>query len=179
MTEVLFITTERPPLHTLDDVAETLRTRHGAVSRLAIFFDPEDIADSLHLEEIHRVQVHLSQLGGKPVRRFTPRWFWLLVRNPLARMRLRRADKILRPWLMVKNDPWVRRRAADADVIVAVDANAVYCVWELAQINTTAHAVRGLYESLEVLTKDESPGSGRAEVAGSAASAESSAPIAE
>lgn len=153
MTEVLFITTERPPLRALDDVAGELREQHGAEVRLAIFFDPEDITDSVHLDEIHRVQVHLSQLGGKPVRKFSPQWFWLVARNPVARYQLRRADNILRPWLMAQNDPWVRRRTVDADVIVALDANAVYCVWELAQINTTAYAVRGLYESLEALRK--------------------------
>jgi len=49
-----------------------------------------------------------------------------------------------RAWMHGQRDPWLRTRAREAHVIVALDANAVYTVWELARINTGAHACYGV-----------------------------------
>ena len=54
-------------------------------------------------------------------------------------------------WLRARNDPRVRRRAATADVLVALDPGAVHTVWQLARRHRTADAVVGLAPALAAL----------------------------
>lgn len=157
MTKVLFIATDRPLANSLDDVAAELRDHYGASARLATYAHTEHLGEMPNVEEVHKVQVQLSLLRGKPVRKYTPQWLWVVVRNPILRKRLQRADNILRPWLLAHTDPWVMKHAREADVLVALDDRAVYTVWELAQLNTKAKAVRGMYDSLEAVKRPEEP----------------------
>jgi hypothetical protein len=168
MTEVLFVATVTAPLVALDDVAGELRS-YGARVRLATYFDPETIANSLHLDEIHQVKFHLSEVGGRKVRRFSPQWFWVVLRNPLRRATVRRADRISRTWIMGRSDPWMRARAAEADLLVALDVKAVYCVWKLARRHPETRAIRGLYEAL--LAMRAGPVPDMAELAGAGVAA--------
>lgn len=151
MTNVLFITLDRPLASALNEVADELHRHYGAKVRLATFVDPEQIGEVSNLDEIHRVKLHLSHVRGRPARKYSPRWAYVLLRNPFLRRRLQKADNILKPWLLAQTDPWLMKHAREADVLVALDARAVYTVWELAQVNSKAKAVRGLYESLEAL----------------------------
>jgi hypothetical protein len=155
VTNVLFITLDRPLASALNEVADELHEHYGATVRLATFVDPEQIGEVSNLDEIHRVQLHLSHVRGKVARKYTPSWAYVVVRNPLLRKKLQKADNILKPWLLARTDPWLMKHAREADVLVALDARAVYTVWELAQINTKAKAVRGLYESLEALKRPD------------------------
>ena len=63
----------------------------------------------------------------------------------------RRADQLglaEETWAYVAADEWVLDRANRADVLVAIDARAVYAVWELARRNPHADAVFGLAPGL-------------------------------
>jgi hypothetical protein len=151
VTNVLFVTTDRPLASALNDVAGELHQHYNATVRLATFVDPEHLGEVSALDDIHRVKLHMSYIRGRKARRYTPSWLWVLIRNPFLRRKLSKADNIEKPWLLAQTDPWLMKHAKEADVLVALDARAVYTVWELAQINTTAKAVRGLYESLEAV----------------------------
>ncbi|MEO3744483.1 glycosyltransferase family 1 protein [Plantactinospora sp. B5E13] len=64
-----------------------------------------------------------------------------------------RAEPTRRMWLNVRSDPWLRRRAQEADILVALDWQAVYLVWRLAQRHPEPDAVYGLAPSLTAVEK--------------------------
>ena len=47
-------------------------------------------------------------------------------------------------WHVVANDPWVRARITEADVIVALDTYALYAVWRIARRLPRTDAVFGM-----------------------------------
>ena len=63
------------------------------------------------------------------------------------------AVKSRKLWLRVRNDERARRRAATADVLVALDVNAVHTVWQLARRHRAADAVVGLAPAQAALAK--------------------------
>ncbi|HEU4349344.1 MAG TPA: glycosyltransferase family 1 protein, partial [Actinoplanes sp.] len=72
---------------------------------------------------------------------------------PRDRLECRDAQMSRRLWLRARNDPRVRRLAGSADVIAALDPNAVNTVWELARRHRAADAVVGLAPALAALAK--------------------------
>ncbi|THV43399.1 glycosyltransferase family 4 protein [Glycomyces buryatensis] len=74
--------------------------------------------------------------------------------HPLRRSNLRRAVDLPfgeRVWLRIHSDSWLRARAREAHVLVALDDGAVYTVWQLAQRNRTAKAVNGFAPALDAV----------------------------
>ena len=131
MTEVLLVAGAVPPRPTvLVDALTRLRER-GARVYLACDFDPARLGIAEELAETRRVGK-----GGKAGGR---------VFNNL----LRGATPPVRVWLRASRDPWVRDHARSAEVIVALDNNAVHTVWQLAHRNRRADAVFGLTPALK------------------------------
>jgi glycosyltransferase involved in cell wall biosynthesis len=56
-----------------------------------------------------------------------------------------------RVWLKIRDDGWVRERARQADLLVALDTTSVYAVWELAKRYPRPAAVHGLAPALRAL----------------------------
>ncbi|MEV6654309.1 hypothetical protein [Streptomyces sp. NPDC051219] len=56
-----------------------------------------------------------------------------------------------RTWLYANKDAWLKQHARKADVLVALDAQAVYTVWQLAQANRVAHACFGTAAAVRAL----------------------------
>lgn len=63
-------------------------------------------------------------------------------------------------WLFARRDPWIAEHARAADILVALDPNAVYTVWELAQRHPRAEACNGLAAGLKALPEPPSGGAG-------------------
>ncbi len=72
-------------------------------------------------------------------------------RGPEFYRRSREATFPVETALHVEADPWVLRRAARADVIVAIDLTAVYSVWRLAKRFPGPAAVSGLKAGLNAV----------------------------
>lgn len=73
---------------------------------------------------------------------------------PLSgRMRSRGGTAALRLWWRAMGDRELRRAAARADVLVALDAPAVHTVWQLARRNRGADAVVGMTPALRSVEK--------------------------
>lgn len=64
-------------------------------------------------------------------------------------------------WEWAGADEWVRAKAADADVLVALDQAAVYSVWQLAQENPGAVAVWGLSPAHDAVRSIRDSGASR------------------
>ncbi|WP_446219594.1 glycosyltransferase [Micromonospora sp. IBHARD004] len=56
-----------------------------------------------------------------------------------------------RVWARIRREPWARERAHGADVLVALDAHAIYTVWRLAQRNRMADARYGVQAAVQAL----------------------------
>jgi glycosyltransferase involved in cell wall biosynthesis len=74
-----------------------------------------------------------------------------------------------RVWMHARRQSWVRQHARSADVLVALDAHAVYTVWRLAQRHRGADAVYGANAALKsVDARAQRPGPGALERVASA-----------
>ncbi|MFE7522122.1 glycosyltransferase family protein [Streptomyces halstedii] len=64
-----------------------------------------------------------------------------------------------RAWIHAQRDSWLGSQARKAKVLVALDPQAVYTVWQLARINAGAHACYGVAAALRaVADRRERPG---------------------
>ena len=73
--------------------------------------------------------------------------------SPADRSEYTNAVKSRKLWLRARNDARMRSRAGSADVIVALDPNAVHTVWQLARRHRAADAVVGLAPARAALAK--------------------------
>ncbi|MGW4155724.1 glycosyltransferase family 1 protein [Micromonospora chersina] len=135
MIEVLMVLGAVPGrVAVLTDALEQFRSL-GVTVRVATTFDPaEKIPAATELAEVHLLPT-AKELG--------PRF---------GRM-IKRANPGRRPWLRAQRDPWVRRHAKRADVLVALDAQALHTVWQLAQRHRRADAVYGIAPALRAVEK--------------------------
>ncbi|MEU4778200.1 glycosyltransferase family 1 protein [Micromonospora sp. NPDC023633] len=58
-----------------------------------------------------------------------------------------------RVWARIRREPWLRERYRSADVLVAMDAHAIYTVWRLAQRNRTADARYGVAAAVQAIAE--------------------------
>jgi glycosyltransferase involved in cell wall biosynthesis len=128
MIEVLLVSVAAAPADSL----AAARRLHGTDVRLrlAAFTAVADLPDSPLFTERHSFALEPSQLGRQ------------------AAAAAQKAPAPRRAWINGQRDPWLRARARKANVIVALDAQAVYTVWQLAQVNTGAHACHGATAAL-------------------------------
>lgn len=145
MTDVLIIASARPQLAVLADAVAKLRAQ-GARVYLAATFHLKPVAEEISeagFADTHQLPRSVSH------------------RSSTLRRQAREAPKSMRVWLQAKGDAWLRTHARKADVFVALDSNAVYSVWRLAQHNRAAEAVFGLGPALKTvsdLTEDGAEG---------------------
>ncbi|WP_236648123.1 glycosyltransferase family 1 protein [Micromonospora sicca] len=134
MIEVLMVLGAVPGrVAVLTDALEQFRSL-GVTVRVACTFDPDKIPAAADLAELHLLPT-AKELG--------PRF---------GRM-VKRASPARRPWLRAQRDPWVRRHAKRADVLVALDQQALHTVWQLAHRYRRADAVFGLAPALRAVEK--------------------------
>ncbi|MEU0988444.1 glycosyltransferase family 1 protein [Streptomyces sp. NPDC005953] len=135
MTDVLFIATAQPQLGVLAGAVQKFRAL-GASVRMACHFDTRNCLeelDRLELDGYQQLPYGIGNLG------------------PLAKRRMKKVPHGRRLWLQSRRNPWMRQQGLGAQHLVALDANAVYVVWRLAQYNTTASASFGIAPALRAI----------------------------
>ncbi|MFI0796356.1 hypothetical protein ACH4OY_27270 [Micromonospora rubida] len=134
MIEVLMVTGNVPGrIAVLTDALAKFRAA-GARVRIASTFEPELIPGVEGLAELHML----------PVTADLP---------PRVRRKLARASPARRPWLRAQHDPWVRRYARQADILVALDGRALHTVWQLAHRHRRSDAVYGIAPALRAVER--------------------------
>ncbi|MFD2079502.1 Glycosyltransferase involved in cell wall bisynthesis [Actinopolymorpha cephalotaxi] len=130
MTEVLLIVVSLADVPRLLGLVERLCSA-GLTIRVALAVPASaaaaDVEEQLggDVAEVRLVRMNLSgRRGGVAPARFSRRWTKVVARNLLVRGGVRVADDERRGWLMVRYDPWIRRRARVADLILAADQDA-------------------------------------------------------
>lgn len=92
---------------------------------------------------------------ANPPRRWSPTWIWVVVRNLWRKATLKPARKLLSAPMLwaaaVSGNPDAVRRLDEADVMTAIDPDAVYPVWKAARRNQRAAAINGLRPTLQHL----------------------------
>jgi glycosyltransferase involved in cell wall biosynthesis len=159
MIDVLIVAAVKPEWRSLLAAANGL-TRSGARVCVACAFDTAGLPTT-GVAEVRTLAMDLRGLrNGRRPRRFTPAWAWVVVRNRVIRVRVRRAPLQVRTWLLARYDPWLRAQAARADAFVALEQRGVYTVWRLARGNLSAVAllgIRPLKEAIDDLRTVERP----------------------
>ncbi|SDT21877.1 glycosyltransferase [Actinopolymorpha singaporensis] len=130
MTEVLLIVVSLSDVPRLLGLLERLGSA-GLTIRVALAVPASataaDVEEQLGTDaaEVRMVRMNLSgRRGGVAPARFSRRWAKVVTRNLVVRGGVRVADDERRGWLMVRYDPWIRRRARQADLILAADRDA-------------------------------------------------------
>ncbi|MEV6176031.1 hypothetical protein [Streptomyces sp. NPDC052015] len=132
MTHVLLIAGSAPTLSMLKAAVEQLRAA-GATVRLAGLFDREAVDGVLDAADVCSLTEVTAERGTAFAKR--------VAKLPPSR----------RTWASAERSPFVRGNARKAQVLVALDANAVYTVWRLAERNRRADAVFGVAPALRAL----------------------------
>ena len=123
MIDVLLVTVAPIPVELLLAVARRL---HGPDVRLRwATSSVADLPDSPLFTEWHSFAQEPSTLGRRTAKA------------------AEEAPPSKRAWMHGQRDSWLQARAGKANVIVALDSQAVYTVWQLAQVNAGAHACYG------------------------------------
>lgn len=125
MIDVLLVAVAEAPAGSLAVAARRLEGPDVRL-RLAAFHTLADVSVTPPFTEWHSFAQEPSTLGRK------------------AEAAVEGASVPRRAWMHGQRDPWLRARAREANVIVALDAQAVYTVWQLAQTNSSAHACHGV-----------------------------------
>ncbi|MGH3735603.1 MAG: glycosyltransferase family 1 protein [Micromonosporaceae bacterium] len=140
MTKVLILANTLPvDTSVLRDALRKFGDKAATVS-LACFVPPEEPALDASLAEVRSFALTEEQL------------------TPLRRAAIERARPSRRVWLHAKRHRWLRERAREADLLVALDPIAVHTAWELAQRCPKADAVYGLAPALRQLDKRTTEG---------------------
>jgi glycosyltransferase involved in cell wall biosynthesis len=143
MIDVLIVAAVKPEWSSLLAAANGLM-KSGARVCVACAFDTAGLPTT-GVTEVRTLAMDLRGLrNGRRPRRFTPAWVWVVVRNRVIRVRVRRAPLQVRTWLLAQYDPWLRAQAARADAFVALEQRGVYTVWRLARGNLAAVALLGI-----------------------------------
>jgi len=102
----------------------------------------------------HRAAPVRIDPDNRPVR-YSPAWAWVVARNLSRRVAFGPARKTLGVatlwWMAVAHSRDALHEIDDADVITALDAGAVYSVWNCARRNRHAAAINGIGPTLEHL----------------------------
>jgi len=116
-------------------VEQMIRARAaGAEIAVVCNFDPESLSIGGELASFHQLDPRSPEYSRS-------------LRRALAA-----ASRPQRVWLLVERNRAVRRLLKDADVIVALDANAVHAVWELAQRHRRPAAVFGMAAAIKAVS---------------------------
>ena len=145
MTRVLLVASAHPAQNALAEALD--RMPAGTTVDLALTSPKSKIGPVLQ-RRMHVVRVMrrpAARLRARfPAGLASPRWWRDLSVIVRSRLVARVGDAPARTWFGAAHDPWVRARAAEADVLVALDRSAVYAVWRLGRRHPGAAAVHGL-----------------------------------
>ena len=134
MTEVLIVSHWIPVRPSV--LADTVRQMHDDGLKVTIVCgcDPAEITVPAGTAEVHGV------LAAKKI-------------PARDQFEYQHAAKARKFWLRCRADTRVRRLAGSADVLVALDVNAVHTVWQLARRHRAADAVVGLVPALRAIER--------------------------
>ena len=132
MINVLLVTVAATPTELVVATARRLQGP-GVRLRWAAFSAVADLPDSPLFAEWHSFAQEPADLGRK------------------GAAAAEKAPAPRRAWMHGQRDPWLRARAREANVIVALDAHAVFTVWQLAQVNGGASACYGAAAALQAV----------------------------
>ncbi|MEV5674813.1 glycosyltransferase [Streptomyces sp. NPDC052179] len=133
MIDVLLVTVASPPAESLSASARNFQGLDVRL-RLSTFSGPESLPESELFTERHSFSQSDASLGRKEA----------------AAAQKAAAPK--RAWMHAQRDTRLLASARKAKVLVALDAQAVYTVWQLARINPSAHACYGIAAALRAVT---------------------------
>lgn len=132
MTKVFIVAGLVPPRPAvLADGLRQLRDR-GAQVHMACHFALDRLQLDQDLAELRRMSTAPTGVGS-------------------ALRAVRGGDPARQVWLRTRRDPWVRKHARTADVLVALDQRAVHTVWQLAQRHRRCDAVFGLNPAIKAV----------------------------
>jgi glycosyltransferase involved in cell wall biosynthesis len=135
----------------------------------------DDARAALRVAEIRQLRMSLTgRRAGVAPRRWSLAWAKALLRNVVVRAGVRIGGRSLSTWLRAKYDPWLRRTAGTADVILAADRHAsraaryagihgaaaavtTVCDPTYAELRKGALGVRPLQQLLHTRSDDQPP----------------------
>ncbi|SCG78757.1 glycosyltransferase [Micromonospora humi] len=131
MSNVLLVTGVSPQAGILSTAVQRLRET-GAQVYLVGALNQDEMAEDLRLDGVCALPTDIAK--DSPTRA------------------LARQVPGERVWSRIRREPWAREQARTADVLVALDAHAVYTVWRFAQRNRSADARYGIQAAVQALT---------------------------
>lgn len=142
VTDILLITGHRTNHPVVTRLVRQLKTS-GFTVRIASTGDPAELGmDVVDGVEARRLRMSLSgRRNGAKVPRFSADWARVVARNAVVRAWVRVATPPRRTWLLARYDPWLRRRAKNADLIVAADRTALPAARRAGQLNPRAEVM--------------------------------------
>jgi hypothetical protein len=146
-----------PPLALVTTAIEQIREAGGQVTlmgpQIRGYEGPAAAANRTVLLRHRAASVRIDP-DRRPVR-YSPRWAWVVARNLSRKAAFGPARKALGVstlwWMAVRQSREALHAIDEADVIAALDAGAVYSVWECARRNRHAAAINGIGPTLEHL----------------------------
>jgi hypothetical protein len=155
-TVVLAFTT--PPLALVTTAIATIRASGAHVilvgPQIRGYEKPAAAADRVVLIKHRAAPVRIDP-ARRPVR-YSPQWASVVARNLSRKAAYGPARKALGIstlwWMSLSANPEALKAIDQADVITALDAGAVYTVWECARRNRQAAAINGIGPTLDHLS---------------------------
>ena len=146
-----------PPLALITTAIEKIREAGGTVTLLGPqvrgYEAPAAAANTVVLLRHRAAPVRIDP-DHRPVR-YSPQWASVVVRNLARKAAFGPTSKTLGAstlwWLTLSHSRDALHAIDEADVITALDAGAVYAVWECARRNRHAAAINGIGPTLEHL----------------------------
>ncbi len=146
-----------PPLAIVTAAIEQIRQAGGQVilmgPQIRGYEGPAAAADRMIFLRHRAAPVRIDP-DNRPVR-YSPRWAWVVTRNVSRKVAFGPARKTLGIstlwWMSLSQSREALHAVDEADVISALDAGAVYSVWECARRNRHAAAINGIGPTLEHL----------------------------
>jgi hypothetical protein len=143
VTRVLLIAGVNPPRTVLESARRQLPP--DTTIDLALTRKQRNVFGGLGFRSARVVRRPPARLRSRvPGGLVTPGWWRDLAVAVRGKLLARSVRSPAKTWYAVKHDPWVRARIAEADVIVALDAHAIYAVWRVARRFPDTDAVFGI-----------------------------------
>jgi hypothetical protein len=143
VTRVLLIAGANPPRTLLASARRQLPP--DTTIDLALTREQRNIPRGLSFRSARVMRRPAARLRSRvPGGLVTPGWWRDLAIAVRGKLLARSVNARAKTWYAVKHDPWARARVAEADVIVALDAHAIYAVWRIARRLPDTDAVFGV-----------------------------------
>ena len=145
----------KPPLPLVAATIAKLQDNGAVVTVIGPQFKGQDDAGRFAGASVVRVQRRVAPVyfdRNNPPRRYSPAWVWLVIRNLWRKVSAKPAQRLLPAsalwWRAIARNRDAVHNLREADVITALDVDAVYSVWRAARENEAAAAIDGLAPTL-------------------------------